>query len=84
MRENTEGLYSGIEHEVVPGVVESIKVITAKASTRIAKWAFKYARDNKRKRVHAIHKANIMKMSDGLFSSLCPRRGQGIPRDHLW
>jgi len=67
VRENTEGLYSGIEHEVVPGVVESIKVITAKASTRIAKWAFKYARDNKRKRVHAIHKANIMKMSDGLF-----------------
>src|SRR5437868_1838653 len=67
VRENTEGLYSGIEHEVIPGVVESIKVITAKASTRIAKWAFKYARDNKRKRVHAIHKANIMKMSDGLF-----------------
>src|SRR3954449_10972608 len=67
VRENTESLYSGIEHEVVPGVVESIKVITAKASTRIAKWAFKYARDNKRKRVHAIHKANIMKMSDGLF-----------------
>jgi isocitrate dehydrogenase (NAD+) len=67
VRENTEGLYSGIEHEVVPGVVESIKVITAKASTRIAKWAFKYARDNKRKRVHAIHKANIMKLSDGLF-----------------
>ncbi len=67
VRENTEGLYSGIEHEVVPGVVESIKVITAKASTRIAKWAFKYARENNRKRVHAIHKANIMKMSDGLF-----------------
>jgi isocitrate dehydrogenase (NAD+) len=67
VRENTEGLYSGIEHEVVPGVVESIKVITAKASTRIAKWAFKYARDNHRKRVHAIHKANIMKLSDGLF-----------------
>src|SRR3954453_1066676 len=67
VRENTEGLYSGIEHEVVPGVVESIKVITAKASTRIAKWAFKYARDYKRKRVHCIHKANIMKMSDGLF-----------------
>jgi isocitrate dehydrogenase (NAD+) len=67
VRENTEGLYSGIEHEVIPGVVESIKVITAKASTRIAKWAFKYARDNNRKRVHAIHKANIMKMSDGLF-----------------
>jgi isocitrate dehydrogenase (NAD+) len=67
VRENTEGLYSGIEHEVVPGVVESLKIITAKASTRIAKWAFKYARANKRKRVHCIHKANIMKMSDGLF-----------------
>jgi isocitrate dehydrogenase (NAD+) len=67
VRENTEGLYSGIEHEVVPGVVESLKIITAKASTRIAKWAFKYARANHRKRVHCIHKANIMKMSDGLF-----------------
>jgi len=67
VRENTEGLYSGIEHEVVPGVVESLKIITAKASTRIAKWAFNYARNNGRKRVHAIHKANIMKMSDGLF-----------------
>jgi isocitrate dehydrogenase (NAD+) len=67
IRENTEGLYSGIEHEVVPGVVESLKIITAKASTRIAKWAFRYARANHRKRVHCIHKANIMKMSDGLF-----------------
>src|SRR5437879_7312246 len=66
-RENTEGLYSGIEHEVVPGVVESLKIITAKASTRIAKWAFEYARNNKRKRIHCIHKANIMKLSDGLF-----------------
>ncbi len=67
VRENTEGLYSGIEHEVVPGVVESLKIITAKASTRIAKWAFKYAREYKRKRIHCIHKANIMKLSDGLF-----------------
>jgi isocitrate dehydrogenase (NAD+) len=67
IRENTEGLYSGIEHEVVPGVVESLKIITEKASTRIARFAFDYARKNKRKRVHAIHKANIMKMSDGLF-----------------
>jgi isocitrate dehydrogenase (NAD+) len=67
VRENTEGLYSGIEHEVVPGVVESLKIITAKASTRIAKWAFEYARNNKRKRIHCIHKANIMKLSDGLF-----------------
>lgn len=67
VRENTEGQYSGIEHEVVPGVVESLKIITAKASTRIAKFAFEYARREKRKKVHAIHKANIMKMSDGLF-----------------
>jgi isocitrate dehydrogenase (NAD+) len=67
VRENTEGLYSGIEHEVVPGVVESLKIITEKASTRIAKWAFAYARKYGRKRITAIHKANIMKMSDGLF-----------------
>src|SRR4029078_188212 len=67
VRENTEGLYSGIEHEVVPGVVESLKIITEKASTRISRFAFKYARENKRKKVHAIHKANIMKLSDGLF-----------------
>ena len=67
IRENTEGLYSGIEHEVVPGVVESLKIMTEKASTRIAKFAFEYARKNKRKKIHAIHKANIMKLSDGLF-----------------
>src|SRR5580693_57786 len=67
VRENTESLYSGIEHEVVPGVVESIKIITEKASTRIAKFAFEYARKNERKKIHAIHKANIMKLSDGLF-----------------
>ena len=67
VRENTEGLYSGIEHEVVPGVVESLKIITEKASTRISRFAFEYARKFKRKKIHAIHKANIMKMSDGLF-----------------
>src|SRR5437763_14722011 len=67
VRENTEGLYSGLEHEVVPGVVESLKIITEKASTRIAKFAFEYARKNQRKKIHAIHKANIMKLSDGLF-----------------
>jgi isocitrate dehydrogenase (NAD+) len=67
VRENTEGLYSGIEHEVVPGVVESLKIITEKASTRIARFAFEYARKNQRKKMHAIHKANIMKLSDGLF-----------------
>jgi isocitrate dehydrogenase (NAD+) len=67
VRENTEGLYSGIEHEVVPGVVESLKIITEKASTRISRFAFEYARKHGRKKVHCIHKANIMKMSDGLF-----------------
>src|SRR5882724_5469526 len=66
-RENTEGLYSGIEHEVIPGVVESLKIITEKASTRISRFAFEYARINQRKKIHSIHKANIMKMSDGLF-----------------
>jgi isocitrate dehydrogenase (NAD+) len=67
MRENTEDLYAGLEHVVVPGVVESIKIITEKASTRIAKYAFEYARLNGRKKVTAMHKANIMKLSDGLF-----------------
>ena len=67
VRENTEDLYSGLEHEVVPGVVESLKIITEKASTRIAQFAFEHARANGRKRVTAIHKANILKLGDGLF-----------------
>ena len=67
VRENTEDLYSGLEHEVVPGVVESLKIITERASTRIAKFAFDYAKRESRKKIHAIHKANIMKLSDGLF-----------------
>src|SRR3989475_2920999 len=67
VRENTEDLYSGLEHEVVPGVVESLKIITERASTRIARFAFEYARRRGRKKIHAIHKANIMKMGDGLF-----------------
>jgi isocitrate dehydrogenase (NAD+) len=67
VRENTEDLYSGLEHEVVPGVVESLKIITEKASTRIAQFAFEYAKKHGRKKIHAIHKANIMKLSDGLF-----------------
>jgi isocitrate dehydrogenase (NAD+) len=67
VRENTEDLYSGLEHVVVPGVVESLKIITEKASTRIAKFAFEFARNEGRKKVTAIHKANIMKLSDGLF-----------------
>jgi isocitrate dehydrogenase (NAD+) len=67
IRENTEDLYAGLEHTVVPGVVESLKIITERASTRIAKFAFEYARKHRRKKIHAIHKANIMKLSDGLF-----------------
>jgi len=67
IRENTEDLYSGLEHTIVPGVVESLKIITEKASTRIARYAFEYARKHGRKKIHAIHKANIMKLSDGLF-----------------
>ena len=67
VRENTEDLYSGLEHEVVPGVVESLKIITAEASTRVARFSFEYARRHKRRRVTAVHKANIMKMGDGLF-----------------
>jgi isocitrate dehydrogenase (NAD+) len=67
VRENTEDLYAGLEHEVVPGVVESLKIITEKASTRIAHFAFQHARKHGRKKVTSIHKANIMKQSDGLF-----------------
>jgi len=73
VRENTEGLYSGIEHEVVPGVVESLKIMTEKACTRIAKFAFDFARRNGRKKIAAVHKANIMKLSDGLFLA-CARK----------
>ncbi|KAK9666681.1 hypothetical protein RND81_14G203200 [Saponaria officinalis] len=71
IRENTEGEYSGLEHEVVPGVVESLKVITKFCSERIAKYAFEYAYLNNRKRVTAVHKANIMKLADGLFLESC-------------
>jgi isocitrate dehydrogenase (NAD+) len=67
VRENTEDLYSGLEHEVVPGVVESLKIITERASTRIAEFAFDYARTRGRRGVISIHKANIMKLGDGLF-----------------
>src|ERR1700741_2512917 len=67
VRENTEDLYSGLEHEVVPGVVESLKIITLAAATRIAQFAFESARRHGRRRVTAVHKANIMKMGDGLF-----------------
>ncbi len=67
VRENTEDLYAGLEHEVVPGVVESLKIITEHASTRIARFAFEHARANGRRRVTGVHKANIMKLGDGLF-----------------
>jgi isocitrate dehydrogenase (NAD+) len=73
VRENTEDLYAGLEHTVVPGVVESIKIITDKASTRIAEFAFEQARRRGRKKVTAVHKANIMKLSDGLFLE-CARK----------
>ena len=78
VRENTEDLYAGLEHEVVKGVVESLKIITAQASERIARFAFAYAATHARKKVTAVHKANIMKMSDGLFLE-CARR---VAREH--
>ena len=78
VRENTEDLYSGLEHEVVPGVVESLKIITERASTRIAEFAFRHAIDHGRKRVTAVHKANIMKLGDGMFLESTRR----IAREH--
>ena len=78
VRENTEDLYSGLEHEVVPGVVESLKIITERASTRIAHFAFDYAARMGRKRITAIHKANIMKLGDGLFI----RCARGVAAGH--
>lgn len=79
VRENTESLYSGLEHEIVPGVVESLKIITEKASTRIARFAFSYARNEGRKKITALHKANIMKMSDGLFLKCFEEVGRLYP-----
>jgi isocitrate dehydrogenase (NAD+) len=73
IRENTEGLYSGLEHEVVPGVVESLRVVTEAASERIARFAFDTARRQGRRRVTCVHKANILKLSDGLFLRTCRR-----------
>lgn len=79
-RENTEDLYSGLEHEVIPGVVESLKIITNHASMRIARAAFEYAEREARCKVTAIHKANIMKMSDGLFLKCCREVAAGFPK----
>ena len=80
VRENTEDLYAGLEHEVVPGVVESLKIITERASTRIAQFAFAYATRHGRKKVTAIHKANIMKHERRPVSRMRPRRGAEIFR----
>ena len=79
VRENTEGLYSGIEHEVVPGVMESLKIITEKASTRIARYAYEHAKSQKRRRVTTVHKANIMKLTDGLFLDCCRKVAAEYP-----
>lgn len=79
VRENTEGEYSGLEHVVMPGVVESLKVITRTASQRVAEYAFKYASDNKRSRVTAVHKASVMKQSDGLFIEVCREVSELFP-----
>ncbi|XP_022207764.1 probable isocitrate dehydrogenase [NAD] subunit alpha, mitochondrial [Nilaparvata lugens] len=79
VRENTEGEYSGIEHEIVDGVVQSIKLITEEASSRVAEFAFKYAKENGRKKVTAVHKANIMRMSDGLFLRCCREAAERFP-----
>jgi isocitrate dehydrogenase (NAD+) len=79
VRENTEDLYSGLEHEVVPGVVESLKIITEAATARVATFAFDYARRHGRKRVTVVHKANIMKMADGLFLHTAQRVAAQYP-----
>jgi isocitrate dehydrogenase (NAD+) len=79
VRENMEDLYAGLEHVVVPGVVQALKIITEKGSTRIAQFAFDYARKHGRKKVHAIHKANIMKLSDGLFLRCCRTVAESFP-----
>ena len=79
VRENTEGEYSGLEHQVQPGVVESLKIITRDASMKIARWAFEYAKENKRNKVIAIHKANIMKKTDGLFIECCKKVAAEYP-----
>ncbi|XP_028669186.1 isocitrate dehydrogenase [NAD] subunit gamma, mitochondrial isoform X2 [Erpetoichthys calabaricus] len=79
IRENTEGEYSSLEHESVPGVVESLKIITKSNSLRIAEYAFKLAREQGRKKVTAVHKANIMKLGDGLFLQCCKEVAAGYP-----
>ncbi len=87
MRENTEGLYSGLEHQIIPGVIETLRITTQAGCERIAKYAFKYAKERGRRKVTLFHKANIMKMADGLFIE-CARRmheqfGAGIEYEEL-
>jgi isocitrate dehydrogenase (NAD+) len=79
VRENTEDLYAGLEVMVIPGVAQSLKIITEKGSTRIAKFAFDYAKKFGRKKIHSIHKANIMKLTDGLFLDCCRKVATGFP-----
>ncbi len=79
VRENTEDLYSGIEHMIMPGVTQGLKVITSHASTRIARFAFEYARRRQRHKVTAVHKANIMKLTDGLFLDSARKVAEGFP-----
>lgn len=79
VRENTEDLYSGVEHEVTPHVVESVKIITWDACTRIARFAFEYSERMGRKKVSSVHKANIMKVSDGLFLTACRKIAKRHP-----
>jgi isocitrate dehydrogenase (NAD+) len=79
VRENTEDLYAGLEMMVAPGVAQGLKIITEKGSTRVSKFAFEYAQKHGRKKIHAIHKANIMKVTDGLFLSCARKVGEGFP-----
>jgi len=79
IRENTEGLYTGIEHQIEEGVIQSLKVISKEASTRVARYAFNYVRDNKRSHLTVVHKANIMKMSDGMFVACCREVAKEYP-----
>ena len=79
IRENTEGLYSGIEHMVVPGVAESLKIVTERACQRISEFAFRHARTKGRKHVTVVHKANIMKLTDGMFLEVCRRMSKRFP-----
>jgi isocitrate dehydrogenase (NAD+) len=87
VRENTEDLYAGLEVMIAPGIAQSLKIITEKASTRVSKFAFEYATKHNRKRIHAIHKANIMKLTDGLFLDCARKVAEGFPvieyREHI-